>query len=156
MSAPYPTASITAAGNISLVGSNTNPNPSAMQVGQIVFNPNTMTHSIVAPGPNGNVLTSLQGPPGPVGPQGYPGPPGMTGAMGMQGPMGVRGQTVFQGTKSQVTVDEIIDFMDVMKKRLLVLTPMFELHEKYPALKQAYEDYLLIEKLVSGDQPDEE
>lgn len=149
MSAPYPTTSITT-GNI-------NPNSpyptQSMQIGQIVFNANTGNTSVVAPGPNGNVLKSLQGSPGPMG------PPGMTGAMGMQGPMGppgMRGQTVFQGTKSAVSVDEIIDFMDTMKKRLLVLTPMFELHEKYPALKQAYEDYLLIEKLVSGDQPDEE
>lgn len=140
-------SSINAVASATFVGSNPNPNPATMKVGQIVFNPNTGMTSIVSPGPNGNVLTGLQG------------PPGMTGAVGMQGPMGppgLRGQTIFQGTKSQVSVDEIIDFMDVMKKRLLVLTPMFELHEKYPALKQAYEDYLLIEKLVSGDQPDEQ
>jgi hypothetical protein len=80
----------------------------------------------------------------------------MTGAMGMQGPQGIRGQVVLHGTKENVSVDEIIDFMDTMKKRMLVLTPMFELHEKYPALKEAYTNYLLIEKLVSGDQPDEE
>jgi hypothetical protein len=147
---------INAAGSITFGGSHTNPDPTKMPIGQIVFNPNTGLTSIVAPGPNGNVLTGLHGPQGPVGPVGPPGIAGMTGAMGMQGPMGMKGQTIFQGTKSQVSVDEIIDFMDVMKKRLLVLTPMFELHEKYPALKQAYEDYLLIEKLVSGDQPDEE
>jgi hypothetical protein len=123
------------------------PTPSTMQVGQIVFDPNTGTPSIVAPSSNGNVLTSLRG------------PMGLTGAVGMQGPMGppgLKGQTVFQGTNKSISVDEIIEFMDVMKKRMLVLTPMFELHEKYPALKQAYDDYLLIEKLVSGDQPDEQ
>lgn len=150
MSLPYPkppTPTSTPAG-VQVINPNTpHPQPPSLAIGQMVIDPKTGTPSIAVSSPNGVVLKSLQG------------PMGMTGAMGMQGPMGppgMRGQTVFQGTKSQVTVDEIIDFMDVMKQRLLVLTPMFELHEKYPALKQAYDDYLLIEKLVSGDQPDEQ
>jgi hypothetical protein len=121
-----------------------------MQVGQIVFNPNTMSHSIVAPGPNGNLLVPMQGS------QGMTGPMGMTGPTGPVGPPGIPGRTVLHGTSESVEVDEIIDFMKTMRKRMLVITPMFELHEKYPALKEAYENYLLIEKLVSGDQPDEE
>jgi len=120
---------------------------SSLKIGQIVIDQKTGSPSMVINGVNGPVLHSLQG------------PIGMTGAMGMSGPMGppgVKGQTILHGTKDKVSVDEIIDFMDTMKKRLLMLTPMFELHEKYPALKQAYDDYLLIEKLVSGDQPDEQ
>jgi hypothetical protein len=134
----------------SFVSSKSNPNPATMQVGQIVFNPNTMSHSIVAPGPNGNLLVPMQGS------QGMTGPMGMTGPTGPVGPPGIPGRTVLHGTSESVEVDEIIDFMKTMRKRMLVITPMFELHEKYPALKEAYENYLLIEKLVSGDQPDEE
>jgi hypothetical protein len=39
-----------------------------------------------------------------------------------------------------------------LEKRLLVLHPNGELHEKYPALKEAYDTYLIIEKLVNGKQ----
>lgn len=56
-----------------------------------------------------------------------------------------------------VSVDEIIDFMNIMKKRMLILEPNFQKHELYPALKEAYENYLLIERLCCGDdKPDEE
>ncbi len=62
-------------------------------------------------------------------------------------------QTTFMGSKDnrRVTVDEIIDFMDVMKERMLLLAPLFEKHEHYPALKAAYEHYLMVEKLCNGD-----
>jgi hypothetical protein len=55
----------------------------------------------------------------------------------------------------QVTVNEIIDFMDVMKRRMLILTEDFERHEQYPALKEAYEHYKLIERLCCGDEKKE-
>jgi hypothetical protein len=58
--------------------------------------------------------------------------------------------------KQKVTGDEIIEFMAVMKKRMLIITNDFEKHEKYPALKQAYENYLLIERLCCGDEINEE
>lgn len=56
--------------------------------------------------------------------------------------------------KKTASVDDMIDFMEAMKKRLLVLEPMFEKHEHYPALKEAYEHYLLMERLCLGDDQD--
>jgi hypothetical protein len=53
-----------------------------------------------------------------------------------------------------VSVDEIIDFMDVMKRRMCILLPDFEKHEQYPSLREAYENYLLIERLCTGDDKD--
>lgn len=40
--------------------------------------------------------------------------------------------------------------LDQIEARLLILQPAIELHEKYPALKEAYEHYKLIEKLVNS------
>ncbi len=36
-----------------------------------------------------------------------------------------------------------------IEERLCILSPAFELHEKYPALKEAYDAYCLVEKLVN-------
>lgn len=38
--------------------------------------------------------------------------------------------------------------------RLAILTEQQEKHEKYPALKEAYDNYKLIEKLLTGDEND--
>ena len=54
-----------------------------------------------------------------------------------------------------VTMDEIVDFMEVMKRRMLVITPDFEKHEKFPALKEAYTTYLMIERLISSSPDDD-
>jgi len=62
------------------------------------------------------------------------------------------------GTK-KVSVDEVIDaveFMKIMKRRMCILEPALDKHEHYPALKEAYENYLLIERLCCGDDIDEE
>lgn len=40
--------------------------------------------------------------------------------------------------------------LDKIEKQLLILKPSIELHEKYPALKEAYEAYLLVLKMVEG------
>jgi hypothetical protein len=61
--------------------------------------------------------------------------------------------------KKKVSVDEVItavEFMKVMKRRMCILEPAFEKHEHFPALKEAYENYLLIERLWSGDDIDKE
>jgi hypothetical protein len=73
----------------------------------------------------------------------------------------MNGTTTFNSAdrSKQVTVDEIIDvveFMKLMKRRMFILEPAFEKHEHFPALKEAYENYLLIERLCSGDDIDEE
>jgi hypothetical protein len=50
-----------------------------------------------------------------------------------------------------VSVDDLIDFMEEMKARLLILQPAIESHEHFPALKAAYENYLMVERLCSAD-----
>lgn len=35
--------------------------------------------------------------------------------------------------------------------RLAIVDPMIELHEKYPALKDAYENYKIVEAMCKGD-----
>lgn len=66
--------------------------------------------------------------------------------------MNGKGGVVFHGSNGrEVSVDELINFMDIMKRRMLMLTPSFEKHEHYPALKAAYEQYLLIERMCLGD-----
>jgi hypothetical protein len=44
----------------------------------------------------------------------------------------------------------LIDRVMELEKRLLVLHPNEALHEKYPALKEAYDAYLMIERLING------
>ncbi len=48
-----------------------------------------------------------------------------------------------------VSVEEIVDFMEVMKRRMLILTPDLEKHEHFPALKEAYEQYLVLDRLMN-------
>lgn len=55
--------------------------------------------------------------------------------------------------KNEIDLDDLADTMKVVKERLLMITPDFEKHEKYPMLKQAYEHYKLVEKmLMNGDE----
>lgn len=52
--------------------------------------------------------------------------------------------------KHEIDIDELAEFIDVVKKRLLILTPNFEKHEKYPMLKELYDEYKALERLLSG------
>ena len=47
---------------------------------------------------------------------------------------------------------DIYDFMKTVKDRFLILQPDFEKHEKYPALKDAYEQYKMIEALYGDEE----
>lgn len=40
--------------------------------------------------------------------------------------------------------------LDKIEERLAILQPALELHEKFPALRRAYEDYKILEKLING------
>ena len=42
--------------------------------------------------------------------------------------------------------------LESIERRLCIVIPDVALHKKYPALKDAYETYLLIEKMVYDDQ----
>ena len=47
------------------------------------------------------------------------------------------------------------DAIEMIMNRLCIITPALELIEKYPALKEAYENYKLIETMVmNGDDED--
>lgn len=59
-------------------------------------------------------------------------------------------ETIKTKSGKKINIDELAEFMESMKRRLLILTPKFELHEKYPMLKQMYEEYLAMERLLDG------
>jgi hypothetical protein len=54
--------------------------------------------------------------------------------------------------KSSIDIDELAEILNIVKQRLLILTPAFEKHEQYPALKQAWEHYKIVEKLILSDE----
>ncbi len=60
------------------------------------------------------------------------------------------GKTTIKTAKSTIDIDELADMMETVKKRLLILTPNFEMHEKYPMLKELYDEYRALEALLSG------
>ncbi len=55
-----------------------------------------------------------------------------------------------QTPKHRIDLDELAEVFDTVKKRLLILTPNFEMHEKYPMLKELYDEYKALEALLSG------
>jgi hypothetical protein len=64
------------------------------------------------------------------------------------------GKNYIQTNKHKIDIDELGDMMETLKKRLLILTPNFEQMEKYPMLKELYDEYKAMEKLLGG--PDSE
>lgn len=50
--------------------------------------------------------------------------------------------------KHTIDLDDLAETVATLKERLLILTPQFEKHELYPALKAAYENYKLIERMI--------
>jgi len=57
--------------------------------------------------------------------------------------------------KHTIDIDELAEVFETVKKRLLILTPNFEMHEKYPMLKQMYDEYKAMEALLSGPESNE-
>ena len=62
----------------------------------------------------------------------------------------VYGKTTIKTAKNTIDIDELADMMNTLKKRLLILAPNFEMHEKYPMLKEMYDEYKAMEKLLGG------
>lgn len=54
--------------------------------------------------------------------------------------------------KVAINLNELGEMMKIMRERLLILVPDFEKHEKYEALKKAYDHYKLIEAMVMGKE----
>jgi hypothetical protein len=45
-------------------------------------------------------------------------------------------------------MERVMKRLDKIEERLLIVDPNESLHEKYPALKEAYDAYKIVEKLV--------
>lgn len=60
------------------------------------------------------------------------------------------GRSYIKTPNHEIDLDELGEMMETLKKRLLILTPSFEMHEKYPMLKELYDEYKALEKLLSG------
>ena len=68
------------------------------------------------------------------------------------------GMIVSSGTTWNSTLDinlpedenfkKVIERIEEIEKRLLIIVPAEELHEKFPALKEAYDHYKVIEAIV--------
>ena len=54
------------------------------------------------------------------------------------------------GNGKTIDLDDLHATIETVKKRLLILAPNFEMHEKYPMLKELYNEYIALEKLLSG------
>jgi hypothetical protein len=54
-------------------------------------------------------------------------------------------------TENDITIDgkSLKDFMEKVEERLMIITPDLEKLEKYEALRNAYEQYKIIEALIS-------
>lgn len=63
------------------------------------------------------------------------------------------GDAIIKTNKNQINLDDIAETVAVLKERLLVLTPNFELHEKYPVLKDLYEQYKVVEAMLKEEEP---
>jgi len=61
----------------------------------------------------------------------------------------VKGNLTISDTDGNNKID-VGEFMRTINERLCVLQPVFEAHERYPALKDAYEQYKMLEKLLVG------
>jgi hypothetical protein len=55
----------------------------------------------------------------------------------------------------EIDLNELADMMTVMRERFLILVPNFEKHEKYAALKKAYDHYKLIEAMLQEEKKDD-
>ena len=65
------------------------------------------------------------------------------------------GKTTIKTARHTIDLDELADMMETLKKRLLIIAPNFEKHEKYPMLKAAYDEYKAMETLLSGPDSNE-
>ena len=61
------------------------------------------------------------------------------------------GDAMIKTKKNTINLDEMAVMMETVKERLLILTPNFELHEKYPVLKDLYEQYKVVEAMLKED-----
>ncbi len=53
-----------------------------------------------------------------------------------------------------IDLAELAELIPILKERLLLLVPDFEKMEEYPALKEAYDHYKMLEKLCYKNKED--
>ena len=73
------------------------------------------------------------------------------GPMGAMGPVGRPGRDGFPTEAEWIRLNNTID---EISSQVCLLRPLLEKHEKFPALKEAYDQYMIILKLI-GDEGDE-
>lgn len=77
------------------------------------------------------------------------------GAMGLNGTYSTTIQASSTHVKmpngEQIPLESIVSSIQEIKDRLLIIDPVTALHDKYPDLKDAYDHYMIIKKLVEGD-----
>jgi hypothetical protein len=61
------------------------------------------------------------------------------------------GDAMIKTKKNTINLDEMAEMMNTLKERLLILTPNFEQHEKYPILKDLYEQYKVVEAMLKEE-----
>jgi len=68
--------------------------------------------------------------------------------------MTAKGQMHLEGPNADLIINEqsLSDWMQAVNKRLSILQPKPELHEKYTALEEAYNHYKTLEALLYDDQ----
>jgi len=59
------------------------------------------------------------------------------------------GDAMIKTKKNTINLDEMATMMETLKERMLIVTPDFEKHDKYPALKEAYDNYKALEAMLS-------
>jgi len=60
----------------------------------------------------------------------------------------------YNGVHHTAPILDLYDRIASLEKKMAILNVNLERVEKFPALKEAYESYLIIEKLVYGDVND--
>lgn len=61
------------------------------------------------------------------------------------------GDAMIKTKKNTINLDEMAMMMETVKERLLILTPNFQMHDKYPALKDLYDQYKVMEAMLKED-----
>lgn len=105
----------------------------------------------VTPVTHGNVIIGGLGTPGAVS---VSNGTGMTWASSNSAQMTAKGKLKVEGPEADIIINEqsLSAWMQAVNKRLSILQPKPELHEKYTALEEAYNTYKTLEALLYDDQ----
>jgi hypothetical protein len=57
-----------------------------------------------------------------------------------------------QGKRYEDVIGGLEERIRILEARMLILEPHLELFDKYPALREAYKEYKVIERLILGNE----